>query len=199
MSKRSDQLLGLVERSGDLAGFAEYTAILESQVFDLQAEVSEDQLTGVMSRRLIKRFLVTELARSWRTGVLTSVVFIDVDHFKHVNDVYGHHAGDAVLRDLGALFSKMTRATDGVGRLGGEEFVVVLGDSGEREAAAFAEELRKSVEAMVFSGGLEVSVSIGVAESRVGEDGESVLKRADAAMYDAKRAGRNTVRRWRTM
>ncbi len=197
MSARGTQLLGLLEKSGDLAGLAEYTAALESWVFELQAEASEDQLTGVMTRRLITRFLETELARSKRTGVPTSVVFIDVDHFKHVNDAFGHHIGDAVLRDLGTSLSQMTRATDGVGRLGGEEFVVVLGDSNENEAMVFAEKLRSTVESMVC-GGLQVSISIGVAESTAGEDGESILKRADAAMYDAKHAGRNVVRRWRT-
>ena len=199
MSKRATQLLGLVEKSGDPAGLAEYAAALESWVFELQAEASEDQLTGVMTRRLITRFLEVELARSSRTGVHTSVMLIDVDHFKHVNDAFGHHVGDAVLRDLGALLRQMTRATDGVGRLGGEEFVVVLGDSGERETEAFAWQLRSTVESMVCGDlKISVSISIGVVESMPGEDGEDVLKRADAAMYDAKHAGRNTVRRWRT-
>lgn len=198
MSKRATQLLSLAGRSGDLAGLAEYTAALESWVFELQADASEDQLTGVMTRRLITRFLEIELARSRRTDIPTSVVFIDVDHFKRVNDTRGHHAGDTVLRDLGALLSQTIRATDGVGRLGGEEFVVVLGDSDENEAAVFAEKLRLTVESMVFCGDLKISISIGVAESMPGENGEAVLKRADAAMYDAKHAGRNTVRRWRT-
>ncbi len=198
MSTRATQLLGLVERSGDLAGLVEYTANLESWVAELQAEASEDPLTGVMTRRSVTRFLTTELARSSRTNVPTSVMFIDVDHFKQVNDTHGHHVGDAILRDLGGVLSQMTRATDGVGRLGGEEFVVVLGDSDDRQTEAFAWELRSTVESMVFCNDLKVTISIGVAESAPGEDGETVLKHADKAMYVAKHAGRNTVWRWRT-
>ena len=199
MSKRATQLLSLAGRSGDLAGLAEYASTLESLVFRLQDEACEDQLTGVMTRRLIMQFLTTELARSSRTNVPTSVMFIDVDHFKHVNDAFGHHVGDAVLRDLGALLNQTTRATDGVGRVGGEEFVAVLGDSDDRQTEAIAWLLRSTVESMVCGDlNISVTVSIGVAESMPGEDGEAVLKRADAAMYDAKCAGRNTVRRWRT-
>lgn len=193
-SDRAKQLLELVRSSDDLAGFAEYCAGMEHRLLELELESREDRLTKVMPRREIERFLSRELARTARFGTPTAVAFVDVDHFKEVNDVHGHSAGDDVLRAIGELLNSSVRKVDAAGRMGGEEFVVVLSDADERAAATFAENLRRKIERL-RPAGLGVTASVGIAVAQ--DDGaEGLLKRADAAMYAAKRSGRNAVRRW---
>ncbi|SDH12028.1 sensor domain-containing diguanylate cyclase [Propionivibrio dicarboxylicus] len=157
-----------------------------------------DTLTGTYTRRQFMALAERELARAIRYSSMTSVMMVDVDKFKGVNDSFGHQMGDRVLRELGQLFATALRETDFVGRLGGEEFAVFLPETDLPLAVEVAERLRKAVEQLVLplEGGevLNVTVSIGVAPfSGVVANIDSPLADADKALYEAKRSGRNRI------
>lgn len=122
-----------------------------------------------------------------------ALMVLDIDHFKRINDSCGHDTGDRVLRELAALLRRHLRATDWLVRWGGEEFVVLLPSVRAGHVPALAENLRKAVEAHAFESGEPVTVSVGVALRRLGEGFEALFKRADEALYEAKRVGRNRV------
>jgi two-component system cell cycle response regulator len=154
-------------------------------------------LTGALSRRALDdrlQALVAE-AKAGRGGV--ALLFLDIDHFKAVNDTYGHHTGDVVLREVARRIGAELRARDALGRWGGEEFVVLLPDAGIEDARALSERVRRMVAERpieVGSLGVPVTVSIGVAVFVPGRDDEATLvARADAALYRAKAGGRNRV------
>lgn len=153
----------------------------------------QDELTGVLNRRGFGRHLESLLEQ--RRSV--ALVVLDVDHFKQFNDSWGHPAGDAVLRRLGALLKATIRTGDVAARIGGEEFVLVLAHAREGEARAVAERLRRAFEATVFEprAGTRVNctLSMGIAVSRAGDTPAGLLERADALLYAAKRNGRNRV------
>ena len=139
-----------------------------------------------------------ELATATRYGRELSVLMLDVDHFKAINDVHGHQTGDLVLRSLGQVFRDMLREVDIVGRIGGEEFAAVLPETSVLRAFAVAERLRRAVETteIPLKQGLpiKITVSIGVtAASKSQENIDTLLARADQALYDAKHQGRNQV------
>lgn len=166
----------------------------------LDALAHTDPLTQLLNRRALIVNLVVELERVRRYNAPLSVLMIDVDHFKLVNDTHGHIAGDLVLEELGLLLQRAARAVDTVARYGGEEFVIVLPETGEQGAMAFAERLRARVEWNTFSIGkgqsLHLTISIGLttfAGARA-ESAEDLLDAADKALYRAKRGGRNLVR-----
>jgi two-component system cell cycle response regulator len=155
-----------------------------------------DQLTGLYNRQYLKTVLEREIAASKRYGAVFSLLLLDIDHFKDINDVCGHLAGDSVLRELGQLLPGSIREIDVAARYGGDEFIVLLINSAADAAVAVAEKLRQSVECFGFAHvkDMSVTISIGVTEGHVTDDGlESVLKRADEALYAAKRNGRNRV------
>jgi diguanylate cyclase (GGDEF)-like protein len=153
-----------------------------------------DQLTGVGNRRRLEQALEEEISRAGRSGDKLSALMADLDHFKRVNDTYGHGAGDKVLRAFGDTLRGNTRPTDVLGRYGGEEFVVVMPDTAREQAILTAERLRIS-----FASGLiaplaePMTVSIGAVEFAPGESGDAFLRRVDDALYEAKRQGRNRV------
>lgn len=133
-----------------------------------------------------------ERSESARVGVLV----FDIDHFKQINDSHGHLGGDAVLKAVGRLLLEQTRRVDVPVRLGGDEFIVFLAGIGDGEASAFAERLRQALTQLRFDherAGLAVTISIGVTEHRIGESLVTLIARADAALYQAKRAGRNRI------
>jgi diguanylate cyclase (GGDEF)-like protein/PAS domain S-box-containing protein len=158
-----------------------------------------DALTGLPNRRSILQRIASEHARvRRRPEIHSSVLAIDLDHFKRVNDEFGHAAGDAVLRHFADVASRAIRRADAIGRSGGEEFLVLLPDTSLAEARQFAERLRREVAAnavAVDGRPIAFTISIGVA-GIAPEDGsiDAALARADRALYDAKRAGRDTVR-----
>lgn len=153
----------------------------------------QDELTGVLNRRGFGRQLESMLEQ--RRGV--ALVVLDVDHFKRFNDTWGHPAGDAVLRKLGALLKATIRTGDVAARIGGEEFVLLLDHARESEALAVAERLRRAFEATVFEprqgSPVSCTLSVGIAVSRPGDTPGGLLERADALLYAAKRSGRNRV------
>jgi diguanylate cyclase (GGDEF)-like protein len=164
----------------------------------LAEQVGSDPLTGCMNRRALETALRTDLRQARRRGSAVAVVAIDVDHFKEVNDSRGHPVGDVVLQQVASIMKTTARDTDSVARFGGDEFVVVLPDTGWQGALMFAERLRHSVDEFTFGppdAPLDLTISLGVALARSTDatSAELLLKEADAALYKAKTAGRNRV------
>jgi diguanylate cyclase (GGDEF)-like protein len=165
----------------------------------LKRLASTDALTGAVNRRAFLERGSAELARAARSQRPTTLLALDLDHFKSVNDRYGHPGGDAVLKALVAMLKRETRVSDIVARLGGEEFAVLLPETSLEAALPVAERIRSALEALrILYGGMAISVtaSIGVAQStaRIG-DLEALVAAADAALYAAKIGGRNRVAR----
>lgn len=163
----------------------------------LRYQATHDDLTGVWSRGTTLHLLRCEIERGARSGTSTGVLMIDLDHFKKVNDTFGHLSGDAVLKAAASRISLAVRSYDFVGRYGGEEFLAVLSNCGKQELQAVAERARLAVaEKPICAQGcnIEVTVSIGGAAT-VGkiEEEAQLLSSADSALYEAKRNGRNQV------
>jgi diguanylate cyclase (GGDEF)-like protein len=152
-----------------------------------------DPLTGAFNRRHLDACLRMVIERRNRTGEPASLLLIDVDHFKHINDACGHAAGDDVLRGLVRVIGGRMRTLDLLFRIGGEEFALLLAGAGHHDAIAVAEDLRLLVKDSRLLDGGAVSISVGVSELQRGQSGCAWLADADAAMYRAKRAGRNRV------
>jgi diguanylate cyclase (GGDEF)-like protein len=169
---------------------------LLSREHELEAMAYHDELTGVANRRFAVRQLHALLSRARRHDQELSVVLLDADRFKALNDRHGHGAGDEVLRGLAERLRSRVREEDVVARFGGEEFLVVLPDTGADGAATAAEDLRAAVAAQPFPIGrfaLPLTVSVGWATWR-GESLERLVARADRGLYAAKEAGRDCVR-----
>ena len=157
-----------------------------------------DALTGLNNRRFLESHLASALDRAAHVGHPLSLMLVDVDHFKSVNDTYGHDVGDEVLRTLAQRIRRVVRSADLVCRLGGEEFVIAMSDTPLSVAARIAERVRASVQSSPFkigapAGLLSVTVSIGLAERGAGANPDALMRRADKALYDSKAAGRNRV------
>lgn len=174
-------------------------AIANAQlVARLERLSTHDELTGLPNRRLFARHLERALARADRFEHDVSVLALDLDHFKQLNDRCGHPAGDAALKAVAAVLLDSLREVDTVARAGGEELWVLLSHTDEAGAAEVAEKLRRRVAALDVEGATgqplgHLSVSIGVAQRRPGEAADALLARADQALYRAKRAGRDRV------
>jgi diguanylate cyclase (GGDEF)-like protein len=165
---------------------------------ELEQLSKTDSLTGLYNRKHLMETLEREVARGQRYDSPFSVLMIDIDHFKEYNDTYGHLAGDQVLSRLAAVFKKTIRTCDYAARYGGEEFMVILPGTGQQGGAKTAERIRRQVVEESFdSGGGEsvgITISVGVSSFPDNGDGpESLIKKADVAMYQAKEAGRNQV------
>ena len=171
----------------------------EAALRQLYEAAMRDGLTGVLNRKALEERLDAELAYASRHGTALSVIMLDVDHFKRVNDTWGHPAGDAVLRSTANLLGKSLRSEDVVGRYGGEEFAVVTRGIGVHDAAALAERIRVTLEAtpVPFADGfIRITASAGVASLLCcGErrDKATLIGTADARLYAAKQGGRNRV------
>jgi diguanylate cyclase (GGDEF)-like protein len=166
---------------------------------ELARQAGEDALTGLSTRRRFFELADREVRRVQRQQGALSMLMLDVDHFKSINDEYGHQAGDAVLQELGHRIREMLRDVDIAGRLGGEEFAIVLPDTAQARAMDVAERLRKAVAQapvrLPDGAVLHFTASIGVSTAEPGDRGiDAIIARADGALYHAKRSGRNTVR-----
>jgi two-component system cell cycle response regulator len=162
------------------------------------ALASTDPLTGVHNRRYLDTHLDQLLQRARTNNKPLSVAFCDIDHFKKLNDTYGHAAGDEVLIEFTRRLTRNLRSFDLVARIGGEEFVVVMPDTPPERARRIGERLRQKVEVEPFSVAgadpIAVTISVGITTSRAADEhGVELVKRADEAMYQAKHAGRNRV------
>jgi diguanylate cyclase (GGDEF)-like protein len=169
---------------------------LEKANKELEQIAAYDSLTGLLNRRSLFSRIAVEIERSIRLDVPLTGLMIDIDHFKNINDNYGHQCGDMVIRDIGARLLAGLRKYDYAGRYGGEEFFIVLSNSTEQQSLGIGERFRKDMEEARFSCGgdeLVVTVSIGVARYIQGESQESWIERTDRAMYQAKQGGRNRI------
>ncbi|MBW2281031.1 MAG: GGDEF domain-containing protein [Deltaproteobacteria bacterium] len=192
--------LPVVDASGALVGVVGESDILRAfarRNEQLHELATIDAITGLQTRRSITDSLQVEWERCRRHHTQLTVMMADLDHFKKINDTYGHAAGDAVLTGVSEILRGQLRATDKAGRYGGEEILVVLSQSGLQGGAIVAERWRAAAQRAAFrSGGAEVSVtvSIGVASVRTDHRApEDLVGAADALLYRAKNAGRNRV------
>ena len=193
----SDSQRRLLEMTSSLVGLSIKNAQLFRQVRQLSAI---DVLTGCLTRQHGMNLISAELRRAQRSEQPVSLIFIDLDHFKQLNDRYGHLFGDTVLAAVGAAMKEALRGSDLRCRYGGEEFVVLLPETPLEGAKRVAESLRRHLARKAIKrpeGSVFVTASLGVSTALPGElDAKALLSRADAAMYRAKRDGRNSVRVW---
>ena len=188
----------LLRLATSLIGLSIKNAHLFKELHELSAV---DALTGCLTRSHGINLMATELQRAQRSGQPVSLIFIDLDHFKVLNDRYGHLFGDKVLSTVGAVIKASLRGSDLRCRYGGEEFVVLLPDTPLEGAKRVAELLRRQLARQVIKHveeSISVTASLGVSVSKPGElDAKKILSQADTAMYKAKKDGRNCVRVWK--
>lgn len=170
-----------------------YIEQLQQTIEQLRQRACIDHLTGAGSRAVTEDALLRELGRLVRFGHPVSLVFGDIDRFKAINDRHGHAVGDEALKRVYSVLHAGCRSTDLVGRWGGEEFAIVLPNTGALGARVIAERLRDRLADTQFDHGSAVTMSFGVAEALAGESWQQLVERADRAMYEAKRAGRDRV------
>jgi diguanylate cyclase (GGDEF)-like protein/hemerythrin-like metal-binding protein len=166
---------------------------LRAQIADLERLSSTDRLTGAWNRAHLDRVVAAELDRSMRSRQPVSLILLDIDHFKRVNDTLGHLAGDSVLCELVKVIGAAIRSVDTLFRWGGEEFVVLATATGYRAGATLAENIRAKAAQHRFTGVGSVTISLGVAEHIATESTEIWFRRVDEALYRAKEGGRNRV------
>lgn len=175
-------------------------SLLKADLENLRHEAATDGLTGVANRRLFDEEIERAVARSVEDGAPLSLLMVDIDHFKTFNDTYGHPVGDQVLKLLAATVTACIKGRDTLARYGGEEFAVILPETALEGAMALAESIRRTVGNRQLRNRHtgeslgSIAVSIGVACLQTGEAPENLVSRADAALYQAKAAGRNRVR-----
>jgi len=165
----------------------------------LQIKANQDSLTGLWNHEEILEILQRELARAEREEEAVSVIMADLDHFKSINDTYGHLAGDKVLCSIATRLYSLIRPYDYIGRYGGEEFLFVLSDCSQKSSVAFAERLRQCIsdeKVMIAGQQVAITLSLGVATcgKRGGCNSDELVGAADAALYQAKESGRNCVK-----
>ena len=212
VGRRAGQIVALFERAEEGDFSEEYDVAADrrpdaitaiGQAYNrvrtrLESMVLTDPLTGCLNRRGFDQALAREIARSTRAGGEFTLLAIDLDHFKRLNDRCGHLAGDAILRELGALLQQTARAGDIVARTGGEEFTLILPETnaagGFQLATRLCERIRNR-EFVVAGRPLRITVSVGVAAAP-GDQGQELKLRADQALYAAKRLGRDRVLTW---
>lgn len=189
----------LPNKGGFVRTFADITKrkLMEANLTKLS---QEDPLTGLYNRRTLMNAIEDEMARLQRYQRPMSLLIIDIDHFKHINDKWGHAVGDAVLKTFAATCLDEMRDNDKVGRWGGEEFVVLLPETGRQEAELVANRLRARIAALRIESRcdsattpVQLTISLGVTTAALGDSFEPLLKRADDALYAAKSTGRNCV------
>jgi diguanylate cyclase (GGDEF)-like protein len=163
------------------------------KIKELEHMASTDVLTKLFNRSKLNDVLEKEIALSNAISSPLSIIFIDIDHFKDVNDTYGHDVGDKVLIDIANIISSSTRASDIAARWGGEEFMITLQSTDTAHASILAEKLRATVEEYIFAIVGNLTISLGVTEYMNNESEETFIKRVDKALYEAKESGRNRV------
>ncbi|EAT13497.1 diguanylate cyclase [Bermanella marisrubri] len=180
--------------SGELEGkVAKRTAELEQKNEELRLLSSTDRLTGVYNRMKLEEQIQHEISRAQRYKLDYSIVMLDVDYFKNVNDSFGHQVGDRVLKMFAVELQNNVRESDVVGRWGGEEFIISCSCTNADNAFSLAEKLREIIEHLDFGSGIACTASFGVSQYQLEDSLESLISRADNALYESKRMGRNKV------
>lgn len=186
----------LIARMKNMIALREYHLMLRATNENLEKLATTDPLTEIWNRRSFMDRLQREIQRAYRFDQDLVVAMLDADHFKRVNDTYGHATGDQVLIGIANAAKSRLRDIDIVGRLGGEEFAICLAQTPQSGAEVVANRIREDIQKLVFNAGdaeFGVSVSIGMAMWQRGESASDALDRADKALYEAKETGRNKV------
>lgn len=167
---------------------------LEQKASMLQTLSQTDELTGLLNRRAFIERVERVLQLQQHAGKDLALLMLDIDHFKTINDQFGHDAGDQVLRQLGQMLRQSGRQTDSIARFGGEEFILLLPDTDRQAAICLAERLRKQVQSIQI-GGQRLTISLGISTLHAGQAASFawLFKQADLALYQAKHAGRDQV------
>jgi len=190
-------LVGLVTETNLLVASRRTMIAMEQKQQKMKNLAMEDKLTGLYNRRYFQSVMKKELNRARRYGALLSLILIDIDHFKKINDTFGHSVGDAVLKKLSKIFRDSARKVDIVFRYGGDEFAIICPISGTRSSRIFAERLIETIKKKpcIYSGTkLNVTISVGICKyTSVSSSIEKIVKMADEALYLAKQNGRNQV------
>jgi len=193
----NNKLMGVVTQTDLLEASCRLVNAFRSRQSHLSEMASRDELTGLYNRRYFKEAFQSELERSRGYGGLLALVLLDIDHFKGVNDTYGHSAGDKVLQQIAAIIRDNSRPIDIVARYGGEEFAVLLPGLGTRAAYLFAERLRDIVAKHPFDTGdktINLTISGGVCKwTRESDSIQAMINEADKYLYEAKGTGRNKI------
>jgi diguanylate cyclase (GGDEF)-like protein/PAS domain S-box-containing protein len=159
----------------------------------LKRLATTDILTGAYNRTVFDEIIAREMERVKRYNKSLSVIMFDIDHFKKVNDTFGHNVGDSVLKKIAHIVKKTIRKVDYFIRWGGEEFLIISGETNQEQAYVLAERLRKSIEKFNFNNSAHITISCGVAKFKKEDTRNTLIKKVDDAMYKAKRKGRNRV------
>lgn len=175
----------------------------QAQLIEMNKQLVEisntDNLTGIANRRYFQQQLTRHVANFHDQGQAFSLLVIDIDYFKQVNDTHGHPVGDLVLAQLGLILKMTAREQDTVARFGGEEFALLLGDTGEMEALEIAQQFNKTVEETIWPTIGHLTVSIGCTTFKAEDTAGSVFEHADEALYESKRNGRNRTTQYEAM
>lgn len=193
------ETVGIIGIGRNITAIKDTEAELKRSRENLHFKATHDGLTSLLNREAILDMLGREMARTLREGASSAVLLADLDHFKEVNDRYGHPAGDEVLRETARRLLRAVRSYDLVGRYGGEEFLILLGGCPGSEAQTRADQLRRTIEAAPFRtsrGPVALTISIGVLPTREWgyPSAENLLREVDIALYAAKEGGRNQCR-----
>jgi len=190
-----------IERKEIESRLAEANARLERVNHRLEELATTDELTGLCNRRHFLAILEQECRRASRTGADLALAMLDLDHFKRVNDTYGHTFGDRVLAEAASIMRQVARTTDTVARYGGEEFMILMPETSADEARHAAERIRTRIAYRSVSEGTQevgITASVGISARKDGGPGDpdDLIRRADEALYAAKQAGRNCIKAW---
>lgn len=186
-------IVPILDKNGDIEGYNAIRHDITDKKLAQQLSIT-DPLTQVYNRLHLDNIFQTETKRAKRYGISYSIILLDVDHFKAINDKYGHNDGDEVLVKLVKVLQKNLRETDVLGRWGGEEFLMILPQTVLEEAFITAEKLKQKIESCSFCVGESITCSFGVSEFlQEDKDCDNVIKRADDALYRAKELGRNRI------
>ncbi len=152
-----------------------------------------DKLTQIYNRRKLEEIIQSEIERTKRYNSPLSLIMLDFDDFKHINDTYGHQVGDKVLKGVADILKNNIRVSDAVGRWGGEEFMIVVPETASANARELADKIRNLIASSSFEGSCTMTISLGLTQLLRGDDFDSFIKRVDDALYQAKRRGKNRV------
>jgi diguanylate cyclase (GGDEF)-like protein len=183
-------IAGLKDAQNELS---EAYALLALKSVELEKASITDTLTGLFNRRRLDQGFDQELDRAIRYGHPLTLILIDLDRFKAINDTHGHQTGDEVLQKVAGILRQEVRSTDTVGRWGGEEFLIICPETDLTGAVAMAEKLRSTIATAAWPPGTHMTGSFGIAQFRDGDSMKDLVARADAALYRAKTSGRNRV------
>ncbi len=170
-----------------------FVGLINKQQQQLETLAVTDTLTGLLNRVMLEDHLIRAIEQNRRNNMPMTLLMMDIDYFKTINDTFGHTIGDDVLRALGAYLQQRVRSSDAAFRLGGEEFLILLNNTQAQDAQSIAEEIRKEISSLNLVPDHKVTISIGVAEVQANDDLNKWLKRGDKTLYKAKLAGRNQV------